>query len=94
LEVEASVEVAFNDEVLSGRRTEEMRKGQCLDLELLDNKSPDLWPIVTGSETAKAGDDIALTHLPPGETKETGKACWSDQPTQERIAIDYFVLSP
>ncbi|MGO7208998.1 hypothetical protein ACCT30_49460, partial [Rhizobium ruizarguesonis] len=65
-----------------------------LDLELLDNKSPDLWPIVTGSETAKAGDDIALTHLPPGETTATGKACWSDQPPQERIAIDYFVLSP
>ncbi|MGO7529709.1 hypothetical protein ACCS95_35325, partial [Rhizobium ruizarguesonis] len=63
-----------------------------LDLELLDNKSPDLWPIVTGSETAKAGDDIALTHLPPGETTATGKACWSDQPPQERIAIDYFVL--
>ncbi|TBB57023.1 hypothetical protein ELH42_37745 [Rhizobium ruizarguesonis] len=64
-----------------------------LDLELLDDKSPDLWPIVTGSETVEAGDDIALTHLPRGETTATGKACWSDQPPQERIAIDYFVLS-
>jgi len=65
-----------------------------LDLELLDDKSPDLWPIVTGSETAEPDDDIALTHLPRGETTATGVACWSDQPPRERVAIDYFVLSP
>jgi hypothetical protein len=65
-----------------------------LDLELLDSSGPDLWPILTGSETPDTSDDIALSHIPRGETIETGKACWTGRPPAENVAIDFFVLSP
>lgn len=66
-----------------------------LDLELLDAKKPDLWPIITGSETASnSSDDIALSHIPRGETIATGKACWSGRPEAENVAIDFFIFSP
>jgi hypothetical protein len=65
-----------------------------LDLELLDKTDPDLWPIITGSQTSETADDIALTHIPRDETVETGKACWSGRPPAENVAIDFFVLSP
>ncbi len=65
-----------------------------LDLEPLDNKTPDLWPILTGKETPDSSDDIALTHVPREETVATGKACWVGRPANENVAIDFFVMSP
>lgn len=65
-----------------------------LDLELLDARMPDLWPIITGVETAATGDEIALTHIPRGETIAAGRACWPFEPDNQKVAIDFFVFGP
>jgi len=65
-----------------------------LDLELLDATSPDLWPILTGTETTDPSDDIHLSHVPRDETVATGKACWVGIPPDQNVAIDFFVMSP
>jgi hypothetical protein len=60
-----------------------------LDVESPDVKPTDMWDVITGASTSSAADDVRLAHVPVNKEFK----CWPRQPSNERFAIDFFVLN-